>query len=288
MYAKPSDAGSSPRVRGTRCHSHTLSLACRFIPACAGNAVGRGPDRGRVPVHPRVCGERVLDVARVTTLDGSSPRVRGTPSAHCCPGACRRFIPACAGNASRFRLLARVTAVHPRVCGERVASDHRVERFSGSSPRVRGTLRIRARALTIVRFIPACAGNAPQLRDRARRPAVHPRVCGERYDRCRVDDPMTGSSPRVRGTRLRSAAALARVRFIPACAGNARPRAVIPTAAPVHPRVCGERGPHSGSGRRAAGSSPRVRGTRDLRRSRALRIRFIPACAGNAAYRRAH
>ena len=52
----------------------------------------------------------------------------------------------------------------------------------------------------------------------------------------------------------------------------------------VHPRACGERAFVDYACRRAAGSSPRVRGTR-LQVLFLIRVqRFIPARAGNAAF----
>ncbi len=49
----------------------------------------------------------------------------------------------------------------------------------------------------------------------------------------------------------------------------------------VHPRVCGERFVPVAHQPHDAGSSPRVRGTDRILRSRFLPMRFIPACAGN-------
>ena len=50
--------------------------------------------------------------------------------------------------------------------------------------------------------------------------AVHPRVCGELGAVARWSKVGDGSSPRVRGTRLRFEDDAVVVRFIPACAGN--------------------------------------------------------------------
>ena len=71
--------GSSPRVRGTRPLELSRLHRVRIIPACAGNARDR---RGRTEQradHPRVCGERKIDVEGYELDVGSSPRVRGTP-----------------------------------------------------------------------------------------------------------------------------------------------------------------------------------------------------------------
>ena len=135
--------------------------------------------------------------------------------------------------------------VHPRVCGE-------LARHGGLRQ-------------TTGRFIPACAGNSP--------PAVA--ASGVR----------DGSSPRVRGTPYGATSSMASCRFIPACAGNS-PRAGTATRrSTVHPRVCGELATARGISPRAAGSSPRVRGTPGWRSSPPARARFIPACAGNSCAR---
>ncbi len=92
----------------------------------------------------------------------------------------------------------------------------------------------------------------------------------------------TGSSPRVRGTPSRMVKAIAIGRFIPACAGNAGFHVSRPGLVAVHPRVCGERGFYRCNQCKEDGSSPRVRGTRRNRGGVEHRLRFIPACAGNA------
>ena len=154
--------------------------------------------------------------------------------------------------------------------------------YGGSSPRVRGTRvphRLRADAL---RIIPARAGNAPRRSPPPFVRADHPRACGERD--CRVLNPhaVHGSSPRVRGTLIEPPAALEYDRIIPARAGNASPPLGLLSWAPDHPRACGERGRSHVSHRLTTGSSPRVRGTPDRRRTRPLPFRIIPARAGNA------
>jgi len=72
-------AGSSPPTRGTRFHSRSRALGCRFIPAYAGNTVPGGPGRRRWTVHPRLRGEHSCHSCPVSTPHGSSPPTRGTP-----------------------------------------------------------------------------------------------------------------------------------------------------------------------------------------------------------------
>ncbi len=275
--------GSSPRVRGTLSLAFLDVAPDRFIPACAGNAVDARYTGRLATVHPRVCGERVITMSQRSDTNGSSPRVRGTlpPAAAARPP--HRFIPACAGNAQSRRASRLGATVHPRVCGEREDQPPTVRMYAGSSPRVRGTPRIPRWPAGWPRFIPACAGNAIDIRSTRTRSSVHPRVCGERELTQYVDAQMSGSSPRVRGTRERAAWGMGHQRFIPACAGNAMVTPVAPARPSVHPRVCGERRVARTHSATAAGSSPRVRGTLPGGRGRRRQHRFIPACAGNAA-----
>ena len=71
-------------------------------------------------------------------------------------------------------------------------------------------------------------------------------------------------------------------RFIPACAGNSRPRGPQRRPPTVHPRVCGELLDAHPQIVGADGSSPRVRGTRLALGDQHGGARFIPACAGNS------
>ncbi len=70
--------GSSPRVRGTRNRRGRSCAVCRFIPACAGNAIADANCVSVAAVHPRVCGERIIFSKSGADGYGSSPRVRGT------------------------------------------------------------------------------------------------------------------------------------------------------------------------------------------------------------------
>ena len=257
----------------------------RFIPACAGNGPSAPSTSRRRPVHPRVCGERQCLRRRLRPGRGSSPRVRGTGRSVASGVQFMRFIPACAGNGVELRILLGIRSVHPRVCGERFNEGTRRYDQGGSSPRVRGTARRLRAVLVRPRFIPACAGNGVPPRSRETRPAVHPRVCGERTNSPTTHTTSNGSSPRVRGTDPGAVQPRRLQRFIPACAGNGEhPRAVV-VVAPVHPRVCGERESEDDPYQLSTGSSPRVRGTDRGTGLPCTPRRFIPACAGNGTPR---
>ena len=212
-------------------------------------------------VHPRVCGEQLRTKFRPLPSSGSSPRVRGTvPSQDSVPPR-PRFIPACAGN----RFLGTVSnffhSVHPRVCGEQALTGSSGCASDGSSPRVRGTVSYRIRAVGRKRFIPACAGNRFFPLYLVPAAPVHPRVCGEQIEHIACCLLTAGSSPRVRGTGKRHIVMITVFRFIPACAGNRQDPAAINLPDTVHPRVCGEQAIVQQHPEYVLGSSPRVRGT---------------------------
>ena len=133
--------GSSPRVRGTAHRLKTSRGLGRFIPACAGN--------------------RLSPCETTLYAPGSSPRVRGTGFSRFLRRFIDRFIPACAGNSCSPADLDNNGTVHPRVCGEQYINGEKTRYTIGSSPRVRGTGRIRCPSPRTCRFIPACAGNRP-------------------------------------------------------------------------------------------------------------------------------
>ena len=150
------------------------------------------------------------------------------------------IIPACAGNTSAPCQARPSARDHPRVCGEHSKECVPIWDNQGSSPRVRGTPACRRILVPPNGIIPACAGNtscstcsSPAGRD-------HPRVCGEHHRLNLELQRLTGSSPRVRGTRRQQTQTENTAGIIPACAGNTTDR--VPTLRRPwdHPRVCGE------------------------------------------------
>ncbi len=295
--------GSSPRVRGTLIRSCEARRRHRFIPACAGNSAAWAACGACCAVHPRVCGELTIRDPNVGSKDGSSPRVRGTQRRSAGTDRHDRFIPACAGNSSRTGRRRSRRSVHPRVCGELFASRPRVRGTLGSSPRVRGTQRRCRGQPTVLRFIPACAGNSAKEERCCRILAVHPRVCGELVYASYGAKTEIGSSPRVRGTLGIHQRQRSRLQVHPRVCGElssstrrerndagssprvrgTRPRRAVRRRCPaVHPRVCGELEVCQACRNAYDGSSPRVRGTLGTSRSRKRDLRFIPACAGNS------
>ena len=106
------------------------------------------------------------------------------------------------------------------MCGENLAGDRDTLYVEGSSPRVRGKRESEPRRFGANGLIPACAGKTRALRGPLLQPRAHPRVCGENEPGLDLADPASGSSPRVRGKRVKLYDSLAGVRLIPACAGK--------------------------------------------------------------------
>ena len=156
----------------------------------------------------------------------------------------------------------------------------------GSSPRVRGKLANQLNPHIRPRLIPACAGKTPRGPGYRGGSPAHPRVCGENQRGFHNTDAVAGSSPRVRGKPEGGGLGGDRVRLIPACAGKTDGTATESAPTRAHPRVCGENVRPFAGALRVQGSSPRVRGKRDLRQVLLCRVRLIPARAGKTTRRR--
>ncbi len=174
------------------------------------------------------------------------------------------------------------TPVHPRWRGEQTPSTAAVTGRFGSSPRARGTEKQIAAYIDARRFIPADAGNSSAATLSMISSAVHPRGRGEQSTIRYWRSPISGSSPRARGTAKARAHGIGGTRFIPAGAGNSAPpwRSVGPSS--VHPRGRGEQPFPSRWHGWGFGSSPRARGTERVELDGHALIRFIPAGAGNS------
>ena len=139
-----------------------------------------------------------------------------------------------------------------------------------------------------MRFIPAGAGNTHEVESRLRPRPVHPRGRGEHGDGGGVHAADDGSSPRARGTLRGRRTSLPQGRFIPAGAGNTRGLCGGKREKSVHPRGRGEHQGPSANPDPKDGSSPRARGTPPAAVVHRVRIRFIPAGAGNTRSSASH
>ena len=171
-------SGLSPRVRGNQHLDRWTVPPSGSIPACAGEPQVRNGHYMSVGVYPRVCGGTVSFFCFILGFQGLSPRVRGNRPQRQPPCPQNGSIPACAGEPHHIPYLHGARAVYPRVCGGTGDSGFGSDNTQGLSPRVRGNLPTTSVTMTIIRSIPACAGE-PRVQHRGNPEyGVYPRVCG--------------------------------------------------------------------------------------------------------------
>ena len=106
-------------------------------------------------------------------------------------------------------------------------------------------------------------------------------MCGEHLLALHVQEPLSGSSPHVRGARWSRWPDASRCGIIPACAGSTMLPARCPVRARDHPRMCGEHKDVTTEQIVQAGSSPHVRGAPEVTAGNSRTNGIIPACAGS-------
>ena len=151
--------------------------------------------------------------------------------------------PASRGTRMRNSRRCTVSAVYPRLRGERLRSRMGLQPCCGLSPASRGTQCVGSYSKASQRFIPGFAGNALLWSGSSHVVAVYPRLRGERPNSQHQRVPAIGLSPASRGTLPVYAAFPSGVRFIPGFAGNATAWVYAPAEQSVYPRLRGERAP---------------------------------------------
>ncbi len=155
-----------------------------------------------------------------SSAPGLSPLMRGT---HMNVGSDRvftRFIPAGAGNTVLDHFKFTIDSVYPRWRGEHLSQAEAVFQSCGLSPLARGTPVPGRGCISILRFIPAGAGNTRWIRVLHSTAAVYPRWRGEHSSCNSCANSISGLSPLARGTQISVPASSVLLRFIPAGAGN--------------------------------------------------------------------
>ena len=130
-------------------------------------------------------------------------------------------------------------------------------------------------------IIPAHAGNTKTTKTIVSNGKDHPRACGEHFQIADQQDYVAGSSPRMRGTQFGRDAVLEAGGIIPAHAGNTTCLGGVHRHRWDHPRACGEHCRILSHKKGVVGSSPRMRGTHTVMRTRLRIDGIIPAHAGN-------
>ena len=195
-----------------------------------------------------------------------------------------RIIPAHAGQTRCERCRRYGRADHPRACGANSALRPSNILQSGSSPRMRGKPRLCTAAISVLRIIPAHAGQTCGGRRGPACSADHPRACGANIGVDVSDAFGCGSSPRMRGKRWSRRPRCHSPRIIPAHAGQTpvRPPAAIRPS--DHPRACGANSAVDRADQMNNGSSPRMRGKQRHQTGNTGTVRIIPAHAGQTMF----
>ena len=150
--------------------------------------------------HPRICGEKLLQVVRLYAAVGSPPHMRG------------KVLP----NAVQLKK----SGITPAYAGKSTAAFSSSRTTLGSPPHMQGKEVCENGEVEIQRITPAYAGKSgissqakPSRRD-------HPRICGEKCFRVPYLPRRLGSPPHMRGKVQSVCDDLARVGITPAYAGK--------------------------------------------------------------------
>ena len=256
------ERGSSPLARGTRDPAFDAGRGPRLIPARAGNTFLNSFTSQKTQAHPRSRGEHWVEDDDENIYRGSSPLARGTRVPPYSETQTYRLIPARAGNTTGGRKPRCYWAAHPRSRGEHPAPIARQALSLGSSPLARGTHVQAGAVASVVRLIPARAGNTSLFSQISVAAAAHPRSRGEHCEALRLSPSDIGSSPLARGTLVRGRVWRRHGRLIPARAGNTRRVCAWTARRSAHPRSRGEHLMRRLNFSSSSGSSPLARGTR--------------------------
>ena len=158
MDAKYPDAGSSPRLWGTRFIAAAHIISLRFIPTPVGNTHQLHIQLIAPPVHPHACGEHEDQMKTVKSLIGSSPRLWGTRRPDEDSEKPDRFIPTPVGNTQPLRGSLTALRFIPTPVGNTLPTSTQKPHF---------------------RFIPTPVGNTSRGTSPCGTTPVHPHACGE-------------------------------------------------------------------------------------------------------------
>ena len=234
-------AESPPHMRGKDGCVRDAVDSRGITPAYAGK---RTPCRNtslRYWDHPRVCGEKKLNISPVPPHQGSPPHMRGKEIWRLRWTTRKRITPAYAGKSFRGGFWGGNCRDHPRVCGEKIEQRIRDYQAGGSPPHMRGKAKPGYFNNGNSGITPVYAGKR-LLRNLGQNAGWdHPRICGEKTG-CKAENPsLEGSPPHMQGKGGRQAIEVCRAGITPAYAGKSNSIQELLPSCRDHPRICGER-----------------------------------------------
>ncbi len=150
----------------------------------------------------------------------------------------------------------------------------------GQSPHARGSHKISARGVFTDWSIPACAGEPMRACSQKWRTMVNPRMRGGARYPTGHSRPCSGQSPHARGSLKNLIRRYGLPGSIPAYAGEPGLRPATKRPDGVNPRIRGGAAHFGADGVAEVGQSPHTRGSHFSAQNNAMRIRSIPAYAG--------
>ena len=260
LSCKTTTQGSPPRMRGKAQCMLYLHQGHGITPAHAGKSLWGCAYGDGSADHPRACGEKQKQKARLAAGLGSPPRMRGKGCWNV-QIPCRKGItPAHAGKSILGAPLMLVLRDHPRACGEKPCSIDCTEASRGSPPRMRGKGKLLHAKLSALGITPAHAGKSHLHHHQTGTQGDHPRACGEKGIYADHQAERKGSPPRMRGKARQADTALRPPGITPAHAGKSSWTGSAMPSPRDHPRACGEKIFSLSSVTRRTGSPPRMRG----------------------------
>ena len=197
-----------------------LPCGLGITPAWAGKSSTLTKSFPAIQDHPRVGGEKCIEVCPVVVLQGSPPRGRGKEIVDVTEWPTNRITPAWAGKSAHELFEVIPNEDHPRVGGEKGSRYREQVRALGSPPRGRGKALLAECRHGVVGITPAWAGKRAgqcwglcSARD-------HPRVGGEKAYNVWCCSLLGGSPPRGRGKVEDMRKAGLNPRITPAWAGK--------------------------------------------------------------------
>ena len=233
--------GSPPRMRGKVPECRNGGEDYGITPAYAGKRPHSLPAESPQWDHPRVCGEKLMQMLVIRRLLGSPPRMRGKEAAHVLSQLLSGITPAYAGKRHTGGTTCFCRKDHPRVCGEKPVGAEMGAIVPGSPPRMRGKEWIVWNTEPAERITPAYAGKRQASRRSSMASRDHPRVCGEKTYRSNYERCVQGSPPRMRGKVGQCIPDPAGLGITPAYAGKSSAARITSSSIGDHPRVCGEK-----------------------------------------------
>ena len=113
------EVGSPPPMRGKAIPAQPIIILIRITPAYAGKSHSVPAFSKVLRDHPRLCGEKLLQIVCIVEQLGSPPPMRGKVFVRILDDGLFRITPAYAGKSFNICQAHSFNRDHPRLCGEK-------------------------------------------------------------------------------------------------------------------------------------------------------------------------